>query len=198
MKEIQSMSDDSGQTTLNGQFLVSMPDLKDGIFDSALVLMCEHGESGAMGFIVNKPVKDVTLGTIWATLGYDEKNLHSANEDVLIGGPLSSNAMFVIHSPEYFVDKKTIKVGEEISVTGTKEITDHIQKGQGPKKALFLMGYSGWMPGQLEDEIMKDSWFISEKFENLIFSVDYNSKWTDALFLIGIDPSKLSSYAGSS
>ena len=106
--------------------------------------------------------------------------------------------MFVIHSPEYFIEKKTIKVGKEISVTGTKEITDDIQKGQGPKKALFLMGYSGWMPGQLEDEIIKDSWFISEKFENLIFSVDYESKWTDALFLIGIDPSKLSSYAGSS
>ena len=106
--------------------------------------------------------------------------------------------MFVIHSPEYFIDKKTIKVGKEISVTGTKEITDDIQKGQGPKNALFLMGYSGWMPGQLEDEIMRDSWFISEKLENLIFSVDYKSKWTDALFLIGIDPSKLSSYAGSS
>ena len=181
-----------------GKLLISSPEISGSIFDKSIILICKHDADGTMGFIVNKPVKDVTLGTIWATLGYDEKNLHSPNEDVLIGGPLASNAMFVIHSPEYFIDKKTIKVGEEISVTGTKEITDHIQKGQGPKKALFLMGYSGWMPGQLEDEIMRDSWFISEKLENLIFSVDYKSKWTDALFLIGIDPSKLSSYAGSS
>ena len=115
-----------------------------------------------------------------------------------LGGPLASNAMFVIHSSEYFIDKKTIKVCEEISVTGTKEITDDIQKGQGPRKAIFLLGYSGWIPGQLEDEIMRDSWFVSEKFQNLIFGVDYQTKWTDALFLIGIDPSKLSSYAGSS
>ena len=115
-----------------------------------------------------------------------------------IGGPLSPNAMFVIHSPDYFIDQKTIKVGKEISVTGTKEITDDIQQGKGPSKSLFLLGYSGWAPGQLEDEIMRDSWLLSEKFENLIFSVDYKSKWTDALLLIGIDPSKLTSYAGSS
>ena len=83
-------------------------------------------------------------------------------------------------------------------MTGTKEITDDIQKGQGPTKAIFLLGYSGWTPGQLEDEIMRDSWFVSENFQNLIFSVDYQTKWTDALLLIGIDPSKLSSYAGSS
>ena len=101
-------------------------------------------------------------------------------------------------SLKVFIDKKTIKVCEEISVTGSKEITDDIQKGEGPKKVLFLLGYSGWAPGQLEDEIMRDSWFVSEKIENLIFCDDYQSKWSNALFLIGIDPSKLSSYAGSS
>ena len=73
-----------------------------------------------------------------------------------------------------------------------------IQKGQGPRKVLFSLGYSGWAPGQLEDEIMRDSWFVSEKIENLIFCDDYQLKWSNALFLLGIDPSKLSSYAGSS
>ena len=77
-------------------------------------------------------------------------------------------------------------------------IRDSIQKGQGPRKSIFLFGYSGWTPGQLEDEIMRDSWFVSEKIGNLIFEGDYQSKWSDALFLIGIDPSKLSSHAGSS
>ena len=115
-----------------------------------------------------------------------KKSLHLATKDVFVGGPLASNAMFVIHSSEYFIDKKTIKVCEEISVTGSKEITDDIQKGEGPKKVLFLLGYSGWAPGQLEDEIMRDSWFVSEKIENLVFDVDYQSKWSDALLLIGM------------
>ena len=181
-----------------GKLLISSPEIAGDLFDKSIILICEHDANGTMGFIVNKPLTEVSLGTIWANLGYEKKNLHLANEDVLIGGPLASNAMFVIHSPEYFIDKKTIKVCEKISVTGTKEITDDIQKGKGPRKVLFLLGYSGWAPGQLEDEIMRDSWFVSEKVENLIFCVDYQSKWSDALFLIGIDPSKLSSYAGSS
>ena len=173
-----------------GKLLISSPEIADGIFDKSIILICEHDANGTIGFVVNKPVENVTLGMIWANLGY--------NQDVCIGGPLASNAMFVIHSPDYFIDQKTIKVGKDISVTGTKEITDDIQKGKGPRKALFLLGYSGWAPGQLEDEIMRDSWLLSEKFENLIFSVDYQSKWTDALLHIGIDPSKLTSYAGSS
>ena len=181
-----------------GKLLISSPEIAGDLFDKSIILVCEHDTNGTMGFIVNKPLPDVSLGTIWANLGYEEKNIQLANQDVFIGGPLAANAMFVIHSPEYFIDKKTINVCEEISVTGTKEITDDIQKGQGPRKAIFLLGYSGWTPGQLEDEIMRDSWFVSEKFQNLIFSVDYQTKWTDALFLIGIDPSKLSSYAGSS
>ena len=181
-----------------GKLLISSPEITGDLFDKSIILICEHDANGTMGFIINKPLIDINVGTIWANLGYEEKNLGSASEDVFIGGPLASNAMFVIHSPEYFIDKKTIQVCEEISVTGTKEITDDIQKGKGPRKSLFLLGYSGWAPGQLEDEIIRDSWFVSEKIENLIFGVDYQSKWSEALFLIGIDPSKLSSYAGSS
>ena len=181
-----------------GKLLISSPEIAGDLFDKSIILICEHDANGTMGFVINKPLMDINVGMIWANLGYEKKNLQLANEDVFIGGPLASNAMFVIHSPEYFIDKKTIKVFEEISVTGTKEITDDIQKGQGPRKSLFVLGYSGWAPGQLEDEIMRDSWFVSEKIGNLIFGVDYQSKWSEALFLIGIDPSKLSSYAGSS
>ena len=181
-----------------GKLLISSPEIVGDLFDKSIILICEHDANGTMGLIVNKPLTDVSLGTIWANLGYKKKNLHLSNDDVFIGGPLASNAMFVVHSPEYVVDKKTIKVCEEISVTGSKEITDDIHKGEGPKKVLFSLGYSGWAPGQLEDEIMRDSWFVSEKIENLVFGVDYQSKWSDALFLIGIDPAKLSSYAGSS
>ena len=119
-----------------GKLLISSPEIVGDLFDKSIILICEHDANGTMGFIVNKPLTDVSLGTIWANLGYGQKTLHLANEDVFIGGPLASNAMFVIHSSEYFIDKKTIKVCEEISVTGSKEITDDIQKGEGPKNCL--------------------------------------------------------------
>ena len=181
-----------------GKLLISSPEIADGVFDKSIILICEHDANGTMGFILNKPLLDVSFETIWANLGYKPTNLNFSKKGVFIGGPLAPSAMFVIHSSDYYVDRKTIKVCENIAVTGSKEITDDLQKGKGPKSVLFTLGYSGWAPGQLEDEIMRDSWFISQKFENLIFQTDYQSKWKDALLLIGIDPSKLSSCAGSS
>ena len=123
-----------------GKLLISSPEISDGVFDKSIILICEHDANGTLGFILNKPLTNVSLKTIWTNIGYEKKNPYFTNENVSIGGPLASNAMFVIHSPEYFIDKKTIKVCEEISVTGTKEITDDIQKGQGPRKAIFLLG----------------------------------------------------------
>ncbi len=181
-----------------GKLLISSPEISDGIFEKSIILICEHDANGTMGLIVNKPLIDFNLETIWTNLGYEKNNLHLANEDIFVGGPLAQNALFVIHSPEYYIDKKTIKVCEDISLTGTRQITNDIQKGQGPRKAFFLLGYSGWAPGQLEDEIIRDNWIVSDKFENLIFKDDYQSKWKEALHLMGIDPSKLSLHEGSS
>mgnify|MGYP006267901121 CR=1 FL=1 len=96
-----------------GKLLISSPEISDGVFDKSIVLICEHDANGTMGFILNKPLVNVRLETIWTNIGYEKKNPYFTNEDVYIGGPLASNAMFVIHSPEYFIDKKTIKVGEE-------------------------------------------------------------------------------------
>ena len=92
-----------------GKLLISSPEISDGVFDKSIILICEHDANGTMGFILNKPLINVSLETIWTNIGYEKKNPYFTNENVLIGGPLASNAMFVIHSPEYFIDKKTIK-----------------------------------------------------------------------------------------
>ena len=97
-----------------GKLLISSPEISDGVFDKSIILICEHDANGTMGFILNKPLINVSLETIWTNIGYEKKNPYFTNSDVFIGGPLASNAMFVIHSPDYFIDKKTIKVCEEI------------------------------------------------------------------------------------
>ena len=93
MKETQVMSDDSGQTQFNGQFLVSMPDLKDGVFDSSLVLMCEHGETGAMGFIVNKPT-EFSVQEIFEQLNLDAAEGLDPDIPVMTGGPVEPQRGF--------------------------------------------------------------------------------------------------------
>ena len=92
-----------------GKLLISSPEISDGVFDKSIILICEHNANGAMGFILNKPLIDVSLEQIWTNIGYKKKNSYLTNEDVFIGGPLASNAMFVIHSPEYFIDKKRLR-----------------------------------------------------------------------------------------
>ncbi|MFL2800193.1 MAG: YqgE/AlgH family protein, partial [Paracoccaceae bacterium] len=81
-----------------GKLLISSPAIAGDLFDKSVILICEHDVNGTMGFIINKPLIDINVGAIWANLGYEEKNLCSASEDVFMGGPLASNAMFVIHS----------------------------------------------------------------------------------------------------
>ena len=120
-----------------GKLLISSPEIADGIFDKSIILICEHDANGTIGFVVNKPVENVTLGMIWANLGYNEKNLKLANQDVCIGGPLASNAMFVIHSPDYFIDQKTIKVGKDISLQALKRSLMISRKGKDLEKHFF-------------------------------------------------------------
>ena len=93
MKETQVMSDDSGPTQFNGQFLVSMPDLKDGVFDSSLVLLCEHGETGAMGFIVNKPT-EFSVQEIFEQLNLDAADGLDPDIPVMTGGPVEPQRGF--------------------------------------------------------------------------------------------------------
>ena len=81
-----------------GKLLISSPEISDGVFDKSIILICEHDANGTMGFILNKPLINVSLATIWTDIGYEKKNPYFTNEDVYIGGPLASNAMFVIHS----------------------------------------------------------------------------------------------------
>ena len=76
-----------------GKLLISSPEIVGDLFDKSIILICEHDANGTMGFILNKPLTDVSLGTIWANLGYGQKTLNLANEDVFIGGPLASNAI---------------------------------------------------------------------------------------------------------
>ena len=93
-----------------GKLLISSPEISDGIFDKSIILICEHDANGTMGFILNKPLINVSLEAIWTNIGYEKKNPYFTNEDVYIGGPLASNAMFVIHSSEYSIDLSLIHI----------------------------------------------------------------------------------------
>ncbi|MDB5650376.1 MAG: hypothetical protein JWL62_1896 [Hyphomicrobiales bacterium] len=115
---------------------------------------------------------------------------------VLKGGPVESGRGFVLHSADFFIDNSTLPIDEGISLTATVDILRAIAKGDGPDHAVLALGYAGWSPGQLEDEIQRNGWLTVPADPGLLFDNDLEGKYSRALRTIGIDPAMLSAEAG--
>ena len=177
-----------------GQFLAAMPAMSDPRFERSVIYICAHSAEGAMGLIVNKPLKDIKLPEILGQLGIETKN---ACENIHIhrGGPVETARGFVLHSADYERDG-TLKVNSEICLSATTDILRAIASGEGPQRSLMALGYSGWGSGQLDDEIKQNAWLNIPGDDELLFSEDFEKKWERALAKIGVSPALLSGVAG--
>ena len=81
-------------------------------------------------------------------------------------------------------------------MTATLDVLEEIANGDGPDQALLALGYSGWGPGQLEDEILQNGWLTCDASRDIVFDSDDGGKWTAALAALGVDALMLSSEAG--
>ena len=182
---------------LTGKLLIAMPGMGDPRFDHSVVYMCAHTDEGAMGLIINKPVSDVTVTDLMKQLEVDvEDGTSNMGMQVCFGGPVEQGRGFVLHSPDYLSRIQTLEVDESFSMTSTMDILEDLARGQGPKQALLMLGYSGWGEGQLENEITRNGWLTCAATPKLVFDVPENEKWEAALKSIGVDPISLSAVAG--
>ncbi|WRH64866.1 MAG: YqgE/AlgH family protein [Fuscovulum sp.] len=180
---------------LDGKLLVAMPGMGDPRFEKSVILICAHSAEGAMGLIINRPARDLTFGNL-----LDQLSIPRVPEgrDIRIhsGGPVERGRGFVLHSPDYTGGPATMRIGSDYGMTATLDILEALARGDGPARALLALGYSGWGPGQLEDEIRANGWLIADAAEDLVFSADDAGKWVGALRAMGIDPLMLSAAAG--
>jgi putative transcriptional regulator len=187
---------------LDGKCLVAMPGLQDGFFVRSVVYICAHSEDGAMGIILNHPAEGVNFVDLLLQLKViqsEEKQLLAGSAGairVLAGGPVDSSRGFVLHSPDYSADEATMAIDAGVSMTATLDVLRAIAQGGGPKEAVLALGYAGWSPGQLEKEILANSWMICPCDPLLLFDQDYESKYARALGGIGVDLRFLSDEAG--
>ena len=114
---------------------------------------------------------------------------------MLFGGPVETGRGFVLHSPDYIHDA-TMVVDEDVALTATINILRAIAEGDGPAQSLLALGYAGWGPGQLDDEIKANGWLSLDSDPTLLFETDVDDKWTAAMRKLGIDPLMLSDEAG--
>lgn len=189
-----SSDPDRAENSLVGQLLVAMPGIGDERFDRSVIYLCGHSEDGAMGLIVNKPVDDITFPELLDQLGIEGDPDRQIR--VLFGGPVETGRGFVLHSTDYNATGSTLQVSDEVGLTATLEILEQIAKGEGPERSLLALGYAGWAPGQLEEEILSNGWLHCRPSPDLLFGTSDETKWERALGELGIDPAQLSGDAG--
>ncbi|PAU95995.1 YqgE/AlgH family protein [Paracoccus salipaludis] len=185
---------------LTGKVLIAMPGMTDPRFSHSVVLICAHGDEGAMGIVLNKPLPGIGFADLLGQLGIDAEG-RAPSVPVHFGGPVEPGRGFVLHPlPEgegANEDEGVLRIpGLRLGMTTTRNILEDIASGRGPDRAVLSLGYAGWDAGQLESEVMANGWLVAEAGDELIFGSDNARKWHQALKSLGIDPLALSTAAG--
>ena len=179
---------------LTGTLLIAMPQMKDARFHHAVIYVCGHDEKGAMGLVVNRLAESITFKNLLEQLNIQVPNL-KLNFRIHYGGPIEMGRGFVLHTEDY-MHESSVKMGENVVLTATVKILQDIAKGKGPSKFMLALGYAGWSPGQLEQEIQDNGWLQVQADEELLFGENINTRWEQALTKLGVDIAMFSTEAG--
>jgi len=185
-----------GNEFLQGKLLVATPLIQDSCFAKSVVLICDYSKHGGMGLIINKHLRNVDQADLFQRLNIEKPVDLGTNLEVYFGGPVDTARGFVIHSSDYKT-KNTVEISKNISVTSEHRILRDYLYGKGPKNLSLIMGYSGWIGGQLEREIEENSWVPLPADEELIFATHDDSKWQKAASKYGIDINNINPISGT-
>jgi len=198
--------------SLENQLLIAMPSLGDPYFNKTVTYICEHNEEGAMGLIINLPV-NITLSDLLKQIEPEEDEvaqvIESTNEDVadatdstnsleqlvLSGGPISQQRGFVLHSSQTGWSS-SLALSKELMITTSKDILLALGTEKAPEQFMVTLGYAGWGPGQLEQELQANSWLTTPADIEILFNTPIEQRWKKATEKMGIDLAHLSSDIG--
>jgi putative transcriptional regulator len=170
--------------TLTGSFLLSTPQMPDPRFSEQVIYICSHGHDGAVGIAINKPNPLLNLKEVLLT-----NNLPvpaDMNAPVYMGGPVEPNSAFILYQSDY-VTEQHLEVSSTVYLSRNTRVLEDIANERGPEKFLFAVGYAGWEPGQLEQELVSQGWLTIPAQDSIIFDVPDEDKWRQAAAIYGID-----------
>lgn len=183
-----------GGDYLTGHLLIAMPGMEDPRFAQSVVCLCNHAAEGAMGLMVNRPIEGLPFDKLLKQLGL--KPVPSQRQIRLVsGGPVEAGRGFVLHTDDWSADG-SLAFGAGLALTASVDILSAIASGGGPRQGLLALGYAGWAPGQLEEEIQRNAWLSVPADEALLFHQDASTAWQAALAKLKVHPAWLSSAAG--
>jgi putative transcriptional regulator len=179
---------------LTHHFLIAMPSMADPNFSRTLTYICEHNDQGALGLVVNRPI-DMTLQALFERLSLSLRNSPHSDLPIYFGGPVQTDRGFVLHEPAGNW-QSTLRVGEGIGLTTSKDILEAVGRGEGPGRMLVTLGYAGWSPGQLEHELGQNAWLTVAAREGILFETPAEERLPAAMELLGLDYARLQDEAG--
>ena len=184
---------DAGES-LQGKVLIAMPGMADSRFDKAVLIVLEHNSEGAMAVIVNKPLDAVRFEDLLDQLEIPHDKDAFENYPVYFGGPVDIGRGFVLHSKDFMLSHSSDL--DVLAVTTSVDMLERIAAKQGPKESIFCIGYAGWTPSQLDEEIKQNAWLHAPLDPALLFALPFEKRWDAAMALAGVNPDFLSSEAG--
>lgn len=180
--------------SLRDHFLIAMPGMHDSSFTHSVTYICEHGEKGAMGIVINN-VLPLLLEDIFEQMQLTTDHNNLGHQAIVAGGPVQVERGFVLH-PRAQEWQSTLHVSSQISLTASRDVIEAIAEGKGPDQFLIALGYAGWGAGQLEAEIAANAWLTIPADSQILFNTPYEQRWLAAAQPLGIDLNLISSVAG--
>lgn len=176
--ELLLLAAEPGQA-LVGQLLVATEEMQDPRFVESVIYIVKHDRDGTMGLVINRPLAQGPIDDLLKGFGAETKG---SGREIIIhyGGPVSSRQGFLLHSDDVLLEN-SMKAKDGIAATSDTKIIESIANGEGPRQFLFMFGYAGWAPGQLEDELKRKTWATVSADKALIFGKDAEKKWRQAI-----------------
>jgi len=182
------------ESSLKGHFLIAMPNLPDPNFSKTVTILTEHTQEGAMGLVINRIHGDLILDDVFRELKLESIS-EVASLPLHVGGPVHTGQVFILHGPPF--DWEACQpVNASLALSSSKDILEMAARGKGPQSVLVIVGCAGWGPGQLEAEVMANSWLTNPADTSILFDIPVEKRWEAAAKLMGIDPTRLANVAG--
>jgi len=178
----------------SGQLLLAMPGIGDPRFEKAVIAMCVHDESGALGIGLGRLIPRIGFHDLLRQLEVEPGV--APDVPIHLGGPVEPQRGFILHTPDWG-GEGSIDVKGRWGLTATLDILRAIAEGRGPRRWIAALGYAGWGEGQLEQEMCGNGWFATPGSDELLYDCDVNSRWATAFKSAGIDTRLLASDFGT-
>jgi putative transcriptional regulator len=168
--------------------IVAAPPLGDPNFDRSVVLLAAHGPDGAFGWIINGR-ELMTVPELLVRAEITDKLIQTSGA-VRVGGPVSPEQVWLVYRTEEQLPdiEGQFEVGAGITASASRKVLEAVARGYTPKSLLGLVGYAGWAPMQLENEIRSGAWLPTDVTPDIVFDTPSSETWTRAYERVGTTP----------